>query len=344
MASTRERYDRTTRGTGKVITSSLKKTDVVTSDGSIRVALSETDGLGDVANPLSVDGDSVYNKDVDRDLLGTETHSSIGTFEGNIEDIFGDYHNSIKDESAENPKYFIIRFHRPISANLFGIGSADENSDFSNVKITLYDLAGMPRGVIDDSANDSKFTSNLYYFIDPVTGVITTATFIEMKVEFHTADPVELSGMLIPKVLTVNALIQGIDDQTGLPTYAKFDNGEFIIGGQVRLKDSDNNTINPATYDAQISDDLEGLGFITINVLGTELVFTGETKHVSIRAHPDNNDVVFIGLSDVSDTGGNAIAFLSPGDFVKLDYDDVDNALFTISQTAGQKIMVGALL
>ena len=82
----------------------------------------------------------------------------------------------------------------------------------------------------------------------------------------------------------------------------------------------------------------------TVSTIGTQLVFSGVTKYVTIRAHKDNNDTVYIGDFTTTSVGVNALAFLEPGDAVKLDFDDVDVALYAISATAGQKVMVGALL
>lgn len=137
-----------------------------------------------VQNPLPTDGDSVYCKDVDED------NSGIGTFSGGeICSLFEDYHTEITDDSATNPKTLTVHFERPVTSNKIGIGS--RTGDFSNVSIFLKDLAGTVRQYFDDSANDTKYTSNLYEF--------TSNTFIEMVVEFHTVDTVTLSGMHIPK-------------------------------------------------------------------------------------------------------------------------------------------------
>ena len=136
-----------------------------------------------VQDPLAVDGDSVYNKDVDFGL------SAIGTFSGDLTTIFGDYETEMADATAANPKTFTIRLKRPVTSNKIGIGS--RTGDFSNVSIFLKDLAGTTRQYFNDETDDTKHTSNLYEF--------TSNTFVEIVVEFHTADPVTISGMYIPK-------------------------------------------------------------------------------------------------------------------------------------------------
>ena len=148
----------------------------------------------DVQNPLPSDGDSVYAKDLDLD------NSDIGTFTGDIETLFNDYHTEITDTSATNPKTFTLHFRRPLTTSSIGMGSL--TSDFSNVKLLLKDLAGTIRLTVDDSADSTKHTANIYQF--------TPITFIEVVVEFHTADAVKISGAFIPKDVPVVARMQAI--------------------------------------------------------------------------------------------------------------------------------------
>lgn len=136
-----------------------------------------------VQDPLPTNGDSVYNKDVDFDV------STIGTFSGDLTSIFGNYNAEITDSTATNPKTFTIHLERPVTSNKIGIGS--QTGNFSNVKILLKDLAGTIRQYYDDSANDTKHTSNLYEF--------TPNTFVEIAIEFHTTDEVIISGLFVPK-------------------------------------------------------------------------------------------------------------------------------------------------
>lgn len=147
----------------------------------------------DSNNPLSTNGDSIYEKDID------QTISSSGTFEGDINSLFNDYGVEISDITATNPKTYTIRFTRPITSNKIGIGSLTGN--FSNVKISLKDLTGTARQIIDDSDNSTKYTSNLYEF--------TIQSFIEVVVEFYTTDAVKISGMFIPKTQAIS--ISSID-------------------------------------------------------------------------------------------------------------------------------------
>jgi hypothetical protein len=146
----------------------------------------------DVQNPLPTDGDSVYAKDIDI------ANSSIGTFTGDIETLFNDYHTEITDVTATNPKTFSVHFRRPITTSSVGLGSL--TGDFSNVKIIFKDLAGTARLTVDDSADSTKYTSNVYQF-SPIT-------FIEAVIQFHTADSVKISGAFTPKDTPVVARLQ----------------------------------------------------------------------------------------------------------------------------------------
>ena len=118
--------------------------------------------------------------------------------------------------------------------------------------------------------------------------------------------------------------------------------------------------INPATEDKQddtiselekttagveASTDLEGRGKISVGTTAVELDFTGTpTKAIKISAATDNTGILYIGKSDVDSTGANAIDFLENGDSIEIDYNDADNAVYVVSDTASQNYFSGALL
>lgn len=140
-----------------------------------------------VQNPFSTDGDSIYAKDVDI------ANSDKGDFTGDLEDLFNTYQNInvIEEISSTNPKTFTIKFKRPVTTNQIGFASAT-GSNFSNVKITAQAASGSIRIIVDDSANDTKKTDEIYAF--------TKTTFIKVVVEFHTIDPIGLNASFIPKI------------------------------------------------------------------------------------------------------------------------------------------------
>lgn len=173
----------------------------------------------DIQHPLPVDGDSVYEKDIN------VAASSMGTFSGAVEDLFNSYisSNVLFDTTGTNPKSFTIYFHRPVTSNELGLASSSGN--FSNVKITLIDIAGTIRGVVDDSANDTKHTSMTYAFVK--------TKFISILIEFYTPDPVNLSGSLIPKMLSRSiSAIDGYVSETNSTEELLLANAVFT-GGQV---------------------------------------------------------------------------------------------------------------
>jgi len=137
-----------------------------------------------VQNPLPVDGDSVYAKDVN-----TAT-SSIGGFSGAVTDLVDSLTSTIVDSSATNPKTFTIALERPI--HCFEVGINTPSGDFSNVSIIAKDASGATLETIDDSANNTKYTHNEYNFTS--IDHFSTLTFT-----FSTADTVTLGFLDLDK-------------------------------------------------------------------------------------------------------------------------------------------------
>jgi hypothetical protein len=61
-------------------------------------------------------------------------------------------------------------------------------------------------------------------------------------------------------------------------------------------------------------------------------------------ADPTNTGIIFIGKTGVLSDGSNDYIRLWPGDEVVISYNDTSNALYAISDTASQKINIGARL
>lgn len=147
-----------------------------------------------VNNPLPTDGDSVYCKDIWAD------ESDIGGFSGCICDLFDNLHSEIKDASSDNPKTLIIHFNRTIIGNAVGLGSAI-SGDFSNVKIQIRNSGGVDTTVIDESSDNTKYTTKTYQL--PVT-----AGFNALVITFHTTDAITLSNCVVLKTRSVVARLQ----------------------------------------------------------------------------------------------------------------------------------------
>jgi len=159
---------------------------------AIRTTLVNSSGNTNSSNyPICVDGDSVYEKDLDL------TMSDSGTFTGNIEELFNNYSStvSLADVTTTNPKSFTLRFKRPLSTDQVGMASPTGGT-FSNVRMSYKDLSGTIRFLLDNSSDDKDRTSFVFQF-PPIT-------FIELFIEFLTPDAISLAGMFIPKNGTVD--------------------------------------------------------------------------------------------------------------------------------------------
>ena len=158
------------------------------------IVLANEDGTPiDANHPIQVDGDSVYAKDVNT------TTSDIGTFTGSILDLVDSLTDSITDDTANSPKWFKIKLNRPIYNNSIKF-CAPVGTDFSNVKISLYDNADVLVGGNDESTDSTKYTSRSYDW--------TNVAWCAMLVEFYTADPVAINWMLAEKSQNTHSLIQ----------------------------------------------------------------------------------------------------------------------------------------
>ena len=158
------------------------------------------DNRVDVQYPIPTDWDSIYEKDINK------TVSTSWTFTGNIEDLFNNYTliEALVDTSATNPKTFTVQFKRPVTTTAFWIWSGTSN--FSNVKLQFTDLSWTVRRTVDDSANNTKYTTNIYQF--------APTSFAAIIVEFHTADTVKLNWALINKDQSVVSRLQWISSIT----------------------------------------------------------------------------------------------------------------------------------
>ena len=115
------------------------------------------------------------------------------------------------------------------------------------------------------------------------------------------------------------------------------------------LLDKDGNDISitnpiPVTSTAHISTDLEGSGIVAVGTTAVALAFTGTTESIIISAATTNTGLIYIGKSNVTNLGANAVAFLSRGESLTIDYEDSINAIYVVSDTAAQSIIYGASL
>lgn len=101
---------------------------------------------------------------------------------------------------------------------------------------------------------------------------------------------------------------------------------------------------NTVTTSESLSDDIEGLGLAVVGTTAVELAFTGSTKTIYISSVTGNTGQIFIGKSDVDNAGANAIYVLNVNEKVEIPYNDGTNAMYVVSDTAGQSYIAGAIL
>ena len=84
-------------------------------------------------------------------------------------------------------------------------------------------------------------------------------------------------------------------------------------------------------------------GPVTVGTTEVEMTFTGTTGSIMIQSDSDNTGNVWIGLTGITNSGGNALAKLDPGSSISMDLNDASSAIFAISDTASQNVLKMAL-
>ena len=97
--------------------------------------------------------------------------------------------------------------------------------------------------------------------------------------------------------------------------------------------------VNPAE-----TTNMEGNGKVAVGTTAVSIAFTGVTQSIIISADTANTGQLYIGKSNVTNAGANAIVFLEAGESVTLDYNDATNGVYVISDTATQNFWAGATL
>jgi len=174
----------------------------MTSLRRIRLIDSNTDNDVSVQYPLSVDGTRIYVKDID------VANSDNGDFSGVITDYFDSLKTVNNNASATNPKVIKIWFNESIQTNSIGFGCDDLTKSFSNIKIKALGSGEEIRYINDDFVNDDTKRNSF------LVGMIPLAAN-GIQIEFHTADEIGLSNLIIFKSQNVNARIQAINEVTG---------------------------------------------------------------------------------------------------------------------------------
>jgi len=157
---------------------SILAKDATLTSGSQKTQLYYSDGITavDIQNPLPIDGDSIYAKDIN--LI----HSTKVGWTGNIIDLFGCPSDSVGmyNDSVTNPKIIYIAFCRVVYLNAIGLGCNLAGKTFSNVKFEFIGSDGTVRYTYDDSANNTQRGTYLYSI--PLTLTMPAITCIGVKI------------------------------------------------------------------------------------------------------------------------------------------------------------------
>jgi hypothetical protein len=162
-----------------------------------RVLLTDSSGtVHGIQYPVSMDGDSIYEKDVD------VANSDIGTFSGAVTDLVNSVTSTISDTSSTNPKYLEICFNRPLE--IAEITLHTSSGVFKNTKIIAKDYSEVTLFTIDNSADNTPRT-NYQFSTEP-------SHVAKLRFEFHTTDTITLSFLQMEKLVHANTHIHALDE------------------------------------------------------------------------------------------------------------------------------------
>ena len=115
-----------------------------------------------------------------------------------------------------------------------------------------------------------------------------------------------------------------------------------VHGKKVFIVDSSGNQVSDFGGTTAIPTGING-GDVAVGTTQVEMTFTGTTKAMMIQSKVANTGFIWVGLTGVTNSGGNAFAQLSPGQSVSIDLDDTSAAIYVISDTAAQTVYKSAL-
>lgn len=232
----------------------------------------------DVQNPLPVDGDSVYVKDIDFEC------SDFTDWVGDEKLLFQSPHSaSVTNSTANNPKRITLCFTRTIKSLQIGLGE-NNGGNFSNVKMSLLGSGGTQRSFFDESTDDAKRTSRNAEFENEVANSVV--------IEFFTDDPVSLSNIIIYKGVYTTAQIQGVDPNGKMNTVRTNIVGNLLVSLDEqkdafgRLKIAEPFTIFDNSLTTELSDTLFWSELIN-GTASTNYVEAQSHKGMSVAANGD---------------------------------------------------------
>jgi len=269
----------------------------------------------DVQNPLPVDGDSIYAKDI------WIEECDLNNFSGVVTDLFDNLHTTCTDSTSGNPKIFRINFKRTLYSNTLGLGSHIGN--FSNMVIKVILSGNETITVFDDRTNNTKYTTRTLRL--PITTGINALQF-----EFYTSDPVSVSNLVILKIRSMVSRLQANDKESVVQDI----NCNLSIDGNYHLNVS---TIQNAYYDENNSSviNLTSANTYTFSGSATETISSNAIQTI---LKTDQNAYIYVDQSsdgtnwDITDIytyyyskGGFSKTIKSVGDYYRIRVQLINN-------------------
>jgi len=185
-------------------------------------------------HPLPIDLDGICPDDIDL------TYSDIGSFDGIASDFFYNLQSSNTASGSTRPKTLTIQLKRPITTSSVTMGT--KTGAFSNVKVEIGNAYGGIFATVDESASNTQYTYRSYN--------VAPLAFSRVKISFYTVNEIKIGFIYCPKVIHTSAMINGLDEDTGILTPISTSAGDFNV--LARLRNATGNTkINPASSDNQ---------------------------------------------------------------------------------------------
>ena len=121
---------------------------------------------------------------------------------------------------------------------------------------------------------------------------------------------------------------------------------EARINPSTEGKQDDTITAIEAISGLQRATNVVGNGLVSVGVTAVEVEITGmpESLIITYPAIAANTGQLYVGKTNVTNLGANAIAVLLPGQSATMDYNDTTNAIYVVSDTASQSFIAGALI
>ena len=99
----------------------------------------------------------------------------------------------------------------------------------------------------------------------------------------------------------------------------------LVDGLSTEAKQDDTITAINNVSGLQRSTNMDGGGKVSVGTAAVEATFSGTPESIIISADPANTGTLYVGKSNVTNAGANAICFLSSGESVTIDYSDTTN-------------------